>query len=265
MRKPSSSIGRLFTSILACALVSCGKIPTGPTSINQMLFEDSFTGYQDGLITNEYAFWNPSRADSKHSLKWELTSGSLFAVSGEGWTGVPDNIGPNALSSNGTNSAIFRLTTKQRDFGDVSFSFDLLNQSLTETTTTPRSLLDGVHILLRYQNEENLYYASVNRRDNTSVIKKKVPGGISNNGTYYELSKYVGHNVYYGGWQSVTSTVKNNTDGSVSIELYLGGQVIVRATDDGSLGGPSIRNSGKIGIRGDNADLKFKNFKVRVF
>jgi hypothetical protein len=51
--------------------------------------------------------------------------------------------------------------------------------------------------LLRYQSETSLYYASINRRDGTSVIKKKVTGGPDNGGTYYDLTPYVAHAVPY--------------------------------------------------------------------
>ncbi len=258
----------MFLMVIATVLLwSCGtgSNPVEPSRESDVIFSDGFSTYSNGLITNEFAYWNPNNPNAKHSIIWELTSGSLFAQNGEGWTGIPDNIGPNALSTNGTNSAVFRLTTKRSDFRDVSVSFSLLNQNLVETSITPQSSVDGVHFFLRYQSEENLYYASINRRDNTAVIKKKIPGGISNGGTYYELSSYVSHTVPYGSWQNVTSTIKNNTDGSVSIELYSEGQLVVQANDKGNVGGPPILNAGKLGIRGDNANLKFKNFVVKSF
>src|SRR4029079_8521338 len=129
------------------------------------LFADYFA-YPDGLITNEFAHWNPTNPSAIHSPVWDMTSGSEFGSSGAGWTGVPDDVGPNATSSNGTNSAVFRLVTKQSNFGDVSVSFLLRNQGLTTTPSTPAVDWDGVHIFLRYQSEESLYYASINRRDN---------------------------------------------------------------------------------------------------
>lgn len=226
------------------------------------LFTDAFSQYSDGLLTNEYAFWNPTNSTSVNSRVWEMTSGSLFAQGGAGWSGVPDTVAPNALSTNGNNSAVFRLTTKQADFGNVAVEFDLLNQGLASTGSTPAVDWDGVHVFLRYQSEESLYYASVNRRDNTVAIKKKVPGGISNGGTYYNISTFNAHPVSYGTWQHVKATIKNNTDGSVTIELFENGKLLARAVDDGSIGGAPIRNPGKVGVRGDNANIKFKNFSV---
>jgi len=233
-----------------------------PTPNPSVLFSDTFAGYPNGLITNEYAYWSPGSAGAKNSSTWEMTSGSLFAENSAGWTGIPDVGAPNADSSNANNSAVFRLTTKRADFGDVAVSFDLLNQGLSATAGTPPVDWDGVHVFLRYQTEYNLYYASVNRRDNTVIVKKKVPGGPSNGGTYYNLGSYGSHTVPYNVWQKVKATVKNNTDGSVTIQLFADGQLVFSVTDNGSIGGAPIRSAGKVGIRGDNANLKFKNFTV---
>lgn len=236
--------------------------PVISTSNTRVLFADVFSKYTDGLITNEYTYWNPTSESGVKSNIWEMTSGSLFAQGGAGWSGVPDSVSTNAKSTNGNNSAVFRLTTKQANFGNVAVDLDLLNQGLSSTASTPAVSWDGVHIFLRYQSEYNLYYASINRRDNTVVIKKKIPGGPSNNGTYYDLVTYSAHSVSYNTWQHVKATVKNNTDGSVTLQLYADGKLITQVTDNGSIGGAPIRNSGKVGIRGDNANIKFKNFMV---
>ena len=157
---------------------------------------------------------------------------------------------------------MFRLTTKRSDFGNVSVSFSLLNQGLSSTIKTPPVDWDGVHIFLRYQSQESLYYASVDRRDGKVLIKKKVPGGPSNGGTYYDLCAPVIHRVPHGQWQRVRASVTNNQDGSVAIRLYSEGIFLVGATDAGEGGAPPITRPGKVGIRGDNADFKFDDFVV---
>jgi hypothetical protein len=215
-------------------------------------------------VTNEFAFWNPTLPSSSVSPDWELTSGSLFAKDGAYWTGAPDTANPNATSSNGTDSAIFRLTTKRADFGDVGVTFALHNDGLTSTASTPPVAWDGVHIFLRYQTEESLYYASVNRRDGHVVIKKKCPGGPSNGGTYYELGpgEVANHPIAFATNQNVGATVVNNSDGSVTLTLSLSGTRIISATDNG-IGCSPIRQAGKVGIRGDNDDFTFSGFTVR--
>src|SRR5262249_10514418 len=141
----------------------------------------------------------------------------------------------------------------------------LLNQGLTSTKSTPKVDWDGVHIFLRYQDEYTLYYASINRRDNKIIIKKKLKGGPnpSNGGTYYDLCAPVSYEVSYGQWQNVMATIKDNPDGSVTIALYANDKLLVSATDNG-VGGDPIRKPGKTGIRADNANIKFRDFTVRA-
>ncbi len=233
-----------------------------PTPSPTTLLSDTFS-LPDGLITNEFAYWNPSLPTARLSPTWEMTSGSLFVRGGAAWTGVPDAIAPDATSSTGTNSAVFRLTTRRSDFGDVAVRLALRNDGLSTTASTPATAWDGVHVWLRYQSEESLYYASVNRRDNTVVIKKKVPGGPSNGGTYYQLAQGT-LAVPYGAWQQVRATVRNEPGGAVTIQLYQNDRLLVSATDNGSIGGPPITAAGKVGIRGDNANFQFDDLTVEA-
>ncbi len=218
---------------------------------------DYSIGSPDRLITNEYAYWN----HTTNTSPWEMTSGSLFAKSGYGWTGVPDNVGPNATSSNSTNSAIFRLTTKDYSYQNVKVGFKLYQNNLATTPSTPAVDWDGVHIFLRYQSQYNLYYASVNRRDGAVVIKKKCVGGSDNGGTYYVLNNYLpGHPIPYNSWQDVAASIQNIATG-VQIKLYLNGVVVDTATDTG-IGCAAITQAGATGIRGDNDNFMFDQFTV---
>lgn len=225
-----------------------------------VLFQDTFTR-PDGLVTNEFAMWNPSSSLAVVSPDWEMTSGSLFARNGLGWSGVPDGVSPDARSASHTDSAVFRLTTRRADFTNVRVAFDLRMLRLVTTPRTPPVDWDGVHVFLRYQSEYSLYYASVDRRDGTVAIKKKVPGGSTNGGTYSTLA--TGRHAWPSGrWEHVTASVVTNRDGSVTIELRAGGALLARATDDGRVGGPPIRAAGKTGIRGDNAEFEVDAFTV---
>ncbi len=243
------------------------KPPTAPPTVpgpqppsSSTLLTDTFDG-SDGLITNEYATWNPTDPLAVQSPVWNMTSGSLFRRAGTAWSGIPDAASPDRRSSVATGSAIFRLTTKRRDFGDVKVSLRLRNERLLTTPQTPATDWDGIHLFLRYQSEYSLYYASVNRRDGTSVIKKKCPGGTENGGTYYALSKYVAHAVVYGSWQSVSASVANRSDGAVTIALYDGARLVASAVDAG-VGCSPIRAAGAVGIRGDNTEFSFDDFAV---
>ena len=216
------------------------------------------------LVTNEFAHWSPGNPARVVSSIWEMTSGSLFEEGGAGWSGVPDDIDPNATSSTGNDSAVFRLNTTRYEFGDVAVSFDLDNQGLVTTARTPAQAYDGVDIWFRYQSEYTLYAVHVNRRDGTVAIEKKVAGGPNpvNGGTYYPLAKGV-HAVPYGAtWQKIKGSIRTNPNGSVTIDLYEDGLLVLSATDDGSKGGPPITSPGAVGIRGDNCNFLFKNFTV---
>ena len=222
------------------------------------LLGDSFS-HADGLMTNEYAFWNPSAPDRVVDPNWEMTSGSLFAVNGVGWSGVPDDHEPNALSTNGTDSAIFRMVSRSSSFSNVRVSLRLRHEGFVSTPTTPPVAWDGVHLFLRYVSEESLYYASVNRRDNTTQIKKKVPGGPSNGGTYYTLGSGR-FTVVPGAWQDISATIIDRSDGSVAIQLFANGVLVASAVDTGT-GGPQIR-AGRLGVRGDNSQFSLDDFSV---
>lgn len=224
------------------------------------LFSDTFN-LADGLITNEYAYWNPTSSTAIQSNDWEMNSGSLFRQSSTAWSGKPDATGPDATSSNGNDSVVFRMMTKRADFGNVAVSVKVRNNGLVTSSRTPAQTYDGIHFWVRYQAENSMYYLSANRRDNVVLIKKKVPGGPTNGGTYYTLSSSVAHTVPYGSWQNLKATAKNNSDGSVTISLYAEGVLLVSATDTGT-GGPPITAPGKTGLRGDNCNFNFDDFTV---
>lgn len=233
--------------------------PPAPPSAPAALFVDQFM-QPDGLITNEFAVRWPDDATAIRSPSWDVTSGSVFAQNGTAWTGIPDGDRPNVNSSNATDSAVFRMNTKRADFGDVAVTFALKNNGLTTTSRTPAHDYDGVHVWLRHVSETSLYAASIHRRDNVAFIKKKVPGGTQNGGTYYDLAlgKYT---VPYNTWQQISATVKNNADGSVTITLSADGKLVLSATDKG-VGGPPIRTASSVGVRGDNCNFNFDDFTV---
>jgi hypothetical protein len=236
-----------------------------PGSIDQplgsTLFSDSFSQSR-AIVTNEYAYYNPTHGDAVISPSWQITSGSLYLSSGTAWSGKADDIKPDALSTNGNDSAVFRMTTKRTDFGNVAVTFSLRNNALVTTARTPSQTYDGVHIFLRHQSETSMYYVSVNRRDGIVVVKKKVPGGTSNGGTYYTLSSNIPYQVPYGSWQTIKATVANLSTGGVRIKLTIGGVLLASVLDDGHIGGPPITKAGRVGIRGDNCNFQLDNFSV---
>jgi hypothetical protein len=234
--------------------------PIPPVPASGPLFVEPFS-YPDGLITNEYTCWNPTDPKAVKNANWGLDSGSLFAKGGQGWSGIPDAglVDPQSFTHN--DSAIFRLVTQRRDFLNVAVSLKLTHNGFVTTGTTPSVAWDGIHVFLRYQSEYSLYYASINRRDNTCVIKKKVPGGPSNNGTYYDLTPYVPHKFPSGTVQNIKATIQTNPDNSVTISLYAEGVLIVSGIDKGA-NGAVILAAGGTGVRGDNSNFLIDDFTV---
>jgi hypothetical protein len=151
------------------------------------------------------------------------------------------------------------MVTKRKDFTSVNVSFRLQHDAFTKTAATPEVAWDGEHIFLRYVDETSLYYASFDRRDGTTAIKKKVTGGISNGGTYYTLAS--GRDTFTPGrFHDVRASIFDTPTGAVNIRLWLDQRLVLSATDTG-IGGPPIR-SGGVGIRGDNSGFRFDDFLV---
>lgn len=219
-----------------------------------------------------------------------MTSGSLFTHQGAFWTGLPDSCsnGPNALSTNCTDSNVFRLNTVKKFTGNIALSLSLRQNTNIHKTACNKNdtCWYGTHLWLRYQNQFDLYYASINRADGTVVIKRKVPCGPSDSGTYFVLGQYVKHDFKVGVWNDYTATVQTNSDGSVTIRLYddrySTNKPIVVGTDRGGIN-PNwstscttpgryasavykpITAGGYVGVRGDYANFAFKDFQVATF
>jgi hypothetical protein len=212
------------------------------------------------LITNERAYSSPHRAGVHLSRTWEVTSGSLFSDHGAGWTGVPDDVAPDIDSSNGTDSAVFRVVTRRATFGNVSVGFDLRISRLVSTRRTPAVAYDGVHVFLRYQNPAYLYVVSVYRRDGIVAVKEKIPGGTINGGTYVTLAE-ARYRMPRQQWVPVRVSIVSQPDGTVRIELTIGGRTVLTETQDHSKVDPILK-PGRVGIRGDNCEFWFRHFTV---
>jgi len=205
------------------------------------LLVDDFGG-PDGLITAEGHPPGPI---------WQVTSGSLFRDNGQGWTGVPDQ---------STDSNVFRMVSLARSFGDVDVNVTMRVDKLSHTDQTPEQDYDGAHIWVRYKSEFELYAVSVDRRDGLMIIKKKCAGGDDNGGTYYNLNNFDEAAIPFGQWQDIKVSVVDQPDGSVQITASRDGERM-QAVDHG-VGCAPLRGSGGVGIRGDNAELRFAHIAV---
>lgn len=212
------------------------------------------------LITNERAYFDPHAPGVRTSQDWIVTSGSLFSYNGAGWTGVPDRMPPDATSSNGTDSAVFRAVTRRADFTNVTVSFQLNVAKLVATPQTPASAHDGVHVFLRYQSYKDLYAVSVYRRDGIVAMKEKLPGGSSDGGTYYTLAQ-APYKIPLHKWVPIRVTIATLSSMAIRINLTINGhQVLTMAERPGHI--PPILSAGRVGLRGDNCEFYFRDFTV---
>ncbi|GAA3225451.1 hypothetical protein [Actinocorallia longicatena] len=232
-----------------------------PPSPGEPLFSADLSG-RNRLLTNEYAHWNKGKG--VRSQQWDVTSGSLFLRDGVGWSGRPDAKLPDKLSRTGNNSSVFRMTTRQKNFRDVRVDLKLRNLGLSKQATSGG--WDGVHLFLRWQSERDLYAVTLNRRDNTVVVKRKLPGGSSNGGHYAEIQREP-YSVPEGLWQPFSVTIQN-TGPTVTIMIFVNDRLILKAEDKGTRmplkadRGPQITKAGAVGIRADNCEFEFSDFKV---
>ncbi len=272
------NLGLIVDSVTGSARL-CNFAISGSNS----LFQDTFTG-SDGLITNEYAHWN---SDGINSPDWDMTSGSLFRQTNTALTLIPDSCAPDKYSSSCTDSNVFRLNTKQNFSGNVKVSVALRNNTDIHDSncSSNDTCWHGVHIWMRYQTQYDLYYVSINRADNQVVIKRKVPCGPDNQGTYIVLSQAT-HAWTVGSWQHLSMTIQTNGDGSVTLKLYDDdidpNTPITQGTDSGGTNQnwtpgcttqghyptaqyPPITAAGVVGVRGDYDNFNFDNFTVTSF
>jgi hypothetical protein len=232
-----------FLAILGVLLFACA-CACAHAGADCTAIVDDFSG-PDGLITAEGQPIAPGEP-------WQMTSGSLFRDDGTGWSGVPDDA---------TGSAVFRMVSVERDFNDVDVSVTLRVDDMVTTERTPAQDYDGAHIWVRYESDRELYAVSVDRRDGTMIIKKKCPGGTDNGGTYYDLNDSApGAPIPFGQWQQVMVGVHDQPDGSVKITANRDG-LSMEAIDTG-VGCAPLRGGG-VGIRGDNAELRFAKIVVQ--
>lgn len=225
---------------------------------DQVEFHDDFAG-PPALITNEYAVSNPGDPAAVVSPDWRVTSGSLFRRDDAAWSGAVDPGPPDATSSLRTGSAVLRFVTVRQDFGDVRVDVGLTIDAMGSTERTPPVDWDGVHLFVRYHGEAELYAVSVARRDGHVEIKRKLPGGPSNGGTYTTLAEGVGPAIDPGTHHLVETETVNRRD-EVVIRLRIDGQDVLVAHDHDP--GP-LTAPGAVGVRGDNTDFQLDHFAVR--
>lgn len=162
---------------------------------------------------------------------------------------------------------IFRLVSRSKWSNvRVESSFKIDGDHFSASSNRNQS--NGLLHMLRYKDQHTLYYTGI-RVDGTAVIKKK------KNGVYTTLAqKHIFPGTYsiagnvnllpHGAWVHLRSEVLTNTNGSVTIRLYIkkpGESGFTKIFDIIDSSSP-ITGEGYVGLRTDFMDVEFDNFKA---
>ena len=165
---------------------------------------------------------------------------------------------------------IFRLVTRQKwhNFSQtVYFQISAISQGDSEN----RNASNGVLFFIRYQDQNNLYYAGL-RVDGHAVIKKKVLGQYV---TLAERDIFSDNKAYNKNtdpnflpihrWVGIRSEIKNSGGNGVDIKLFVdfdqsGDWKLVLAVKDDKA---PILGKGFAGIRSDFMDVRFKRYNAK--
>lgn len=167
---------------------------------------------------------------------------------------------------------IFRLITKEF-YRDATQSVRVLivNDNLSESLNRNQS--NGVFLMSRYVDSDNLYYAGI-RVDGMAVIKKKISGVYH---TLAEVKVFAGdpydRNINpsllpKNQWVGIKVTVVNTDKNSVTIDLSLDKNntgewtPVLTALDISQSYDPLLLTKGRSGVRSDFMDIEIKDYKI---
>lgn len=244
--------------------------PDAGSSAPPPILRISFAG-PDRLLANEFDYWGATTVgdgverdaagEAAGSAQWFVTSGSLFVRDGQGWSGMPD-VGPvDERSEQATGSSTFRAHTRRGDFGDIVVSTQFRLEDYVVAPGAVRHEWDGLHLMLRVQGEAELYTVSLARRDGHVALKRKLPGGPVNGGTYTSVVDVASPNPVAGDDHSARVLVRNRGPDAVEIALELDGTTVFDVVDQGS-GVPALTAPGAVGIRADNLEFAIESLVV---
>lgn len=222
--------------------------------------------------------------ESRSPYWWLNSGGKLFIVDGVGKTATDGNAGDkwrrlyNASNPYDTDEGehpqnIFRLLTKSKwenTRQELKFKIDKIILSESEN----RNESNGVLLMQRYQDRDNLYYTGV-RVDGNAVIKKKREGNyytLAITPIFYSEAPYnrdTTPNIIPGNrWIGIRSEVATDNLGRVHISFSIdkqnngAWQKTIEIVDDGHMGGAPILAPGLSGIRTDFVEAEFDDFRI---
>lgn len=251
-----------------------------PTSLSTPPSSENCNEFTNGILEEA------GDASTSTDKCWWLDSGGIFYVkNGIGKTiqeSLPEDSvwnlkykSSNPLDTdNGSRPQnIFRLINKEYTKDQSQeLVFKVTGYHLSPSPNRNES--NGVLLMSRYVDENNLYYAGL-RVDGMAVIKKKTGGVYSTLG----MAPYIHDKEYdrtlfpillpMNKWIGERLVTKNNSDGSVDLTFYInlfdnhGWSQILHVTDtQKSANYPPIDSPGNTGIRSDFMDVEFSGYRL---
>lgn len=273
----------LFSFFISENFIKTGLPQSGIlTSTHRQSEDDKCSNLEEGILEE-----SPSMKLSKQKCWW-LDSGAIFITKNNIGKTIQGQLAETSYwkkeyletSPEDTNKGlrpqnIFRLINKN-NWKNVSQTIFFKVNAYDLSPSPNRNQSNGVLLMSRYIDNNNLYYAGM-RVDGTAVIKKKF------NGEYITLatSKYnTASNEEYdlfknpiilskNKWLGEKFITKNNLDGSVNLRLFvkLGDSdpwvKLIEVNDSQKFSGsvPFI-TEGNVGIRSDFMDIEISNFSI---
>ncbi len=280
MRKKSGKNGIYSILILVTILLSLlfiGPLVSAVSAANvtspfNYYFSSPGTLYESGSMseTSSPYFWLNSGA------KLIISNGTGKTVqkelsSNDKWRLIYLSSNPIDTDNGYHPQNIFRLLTRSKWQNFEQTSYFKINKDQLSSSPN-RDAYNGLLLMSRYQNGDNLFYTGI-RVDGNAIIKKKV------NGVYYTLaSKKIYSGIYNRNtnpsllpkntWIGLKTQLKN-VNGQTNIKLYIDKNktgnwtLILEANDNGTSFGKQITNEGYAGIRTDFMDVEFDNYSLK--
>ncbi len=222
-------------------------------------------------------------ADKSTSNDWWLNSGGTVTIAGDTLATIEGSLASNnpwrdayrasnpVDTDNGARPQnVFRLIRRDQ-WGNVEVRMRFNIGAYDLSSSPNRNATNGVFLLARYSDGNNLYVAGI-RVDGMAVIKRKLNGVYTTLGlTSLDNSSAYARNqnpnlLALHQWRGLDFTTINHDDGSVLLRLDYSPngdtawQTILSVTDFPKNVGGSILEYGSTGIRTDFMDVQFEKY-----
>jgi hypothetical protein len=264
---------RVIVGVVACAVagLTCASFAVAES------FSDDFSAEASFEDTG-------SMSESRSPVWWLSSGGRFFETSGVGRTvqgDLPsdDPVREGYARENPVDTDdgyhpqnLFRMITRGT-WRDFTQSLRFRVRQVHRSPSEHRNRSNGLFLVARYADQDNLYYLGV-RVDGRAVIKKKIAGRYT---TLAVAPLFGDPDTYqrrknpsllpFDQWLGLKANVAGRPDGRVILRLAVdegnGWQRIIRAVDDpGSGSGATLSAEGHAGIRSDFMDVEIDDYQV---